>query len=206
MIRNVVFDMGMVLMDYHPLAACRAVAPDEAGAQALNAALFSHPEWIKVDEGGIELSELGRHAKARLADPALRPLIDALLDGMPENILAPIPGMGEVVESLLAGGFRLYLLSNAGTLVSRRRAIIPHIERFSGVLFSADERIIKPDAAIYRLLTERYGLVPDECLFIDDNEDNLNGARRQGWQGYRFDGDVPALRRALDALAGESRR
>ncbi len=103
MIRNVVFDMGMVLMDYHPLAACRAVAPDEAGAQALNAALFSHPEWIKVDEGGIELSELGRHAKARLADPALRPLIDALLDGMPENILAPIPGMGEVVESLLAG-------------------------------------------------------------------------------------------------------
>ncbi len=200
MIRNVVFDMGMVLMDYHPLVACRAVAPDEAGAQALNATLFSHPEWIRVDEGNIELDELGRHAKARLADPALRPLIDALLDGMPENILTPIPGMSAVVTELLAGGFRLYLLSNAGTLVSRRRAIIPHIERFSGVLFSADEKIIKPDAAIYRLLTERYGLVPDECLFIDDNPDNCATARALGWSAYRFDGDVPALRGVLDTL------
>ena len=60
--------------------------------------------------------------------------------------------------------------------------------------------MVKPDAAIYELFCERYGVSPESCLFIDDMERNVEGARRVGMQGYRFDGDVAALRvHILDA-------
>jgi putative hydrolase of the HAD superfamily len=199
-IRNIVFDMGMVLMDYHPLEACRAVAPDEASAQKLCASLFMDPEWIRLDDASLEPEELGRRAQARLDNEALRPLIPALLDGMPYNTLSPIPGMAEVVDWTLAADFRVYLLSNACRAVSEHPEIIPRLEKFHGVMFSYDEKVLKPNPVFYRRLTERFGLNPGECFFIDDNADNVEGARDAGWQAYRFDGDVPALRRELEAL------
>ncbi len=202
MVRNIVFDMGMVLMDYHPLEACRAVAPDEESAQALYAALFMNPEWVRLDDASLEPDELGRRAQALLENAALRPLVPALLDAMPYNILTPLPGMAEVVDRVLAKGYRVYLLSNACRAVSEHREIIPRLEKFSGVLFSYDEKTLKPALAFYRRLTERFGLTPEECFFIDDVEVNVEGARKAGWQAYKFDGDVPALEKALDALNG----
>jgi putative hydrolase of the HAD superfamily len=201
MVGNVVFDMGMVLMDYHPLAACRAAAPDEEGAQALLTALFEDPEWVRLDDGSLEPEELCRRAQARLGNRALRLLVPQLLDAMPFNILSPIPGMAEVVDEALAAGFRVYLLSNANRAVSENRGIIPRIERFHGVMFSYDEKVLKPDPAIYRRLTDRYALEPGECFFIDDNAENVAGARKLGWQAYRFDGDIPTLRRTLTELS-----
>ena len=109
--------------------------------------------------------------------------------------------LAELTDRLLEAGYRVYLLSNAGWDVSRNRHIIPRIERFHGVIFSVEEGIIKPNPELYRRLTDRFGLVPEECLFIDDNPDNIRGAQALGWQGYLFDGDVPALQRALDGLA-----
>ena len=75
MIRNIVFDMGMVLMDYHPLAASRAVAPDEESAQKIYETLFRCPEWAMTDEGTLALEELAPVAAANLNDPALAALI-----------------------------------------------------------------------------------------------------------------------------------
>jgi putative hydrolase of the HAD superfamily len=200
MVRNIVFDMGMVLMDYHPLETCRAAAGNEDDAQAIFAALFSHPEWVKLDDDSMEQDELSRRAQARLTDPRLKALVPEILDAMPYNILAPIPAMIDTARWALDVGFRVYLLSNANLAVSRHREIVPLLERFDGVIFSADEKMMKPNPAIYRLLTDRFGLEPSECLFIDDNEYNTQAARDAGWQTYRFDGDVLALRHALEAL------
>ncbi|MCE5342087.1 MAG: HAD family phosphatase [Eubacteriales bacterium] len=200
MIRSIVLDMGMVLMDYHPLTACRAVAPDEEAAFKLNTALFGHPDWARLDEGTLSMEELSQNAQARLTGTQLEPFIQKLIDGIPENIITPIPGMDEVTAGLLSAGYHLYLLSNASLVVSRRRELVPNLERFHGVMFSAEERLMKPDPAIYHLLIARYGLKATECLFIDDNEENVQAARRLGWQGYRYTGDVAALRDMLGGL------
>ena len=200
MIRNLVFDMGMVLMDFHPIAACRAAAPDEESAQLVFHALFAHPEWLKLDDNTIQQDELGRRAMARLQDEGLRALVPKLLEDMPQNVLSPIPGMAELTDELLRSGLRVYLLSNAGLVFSEKREIVPNIDRFHGVLFSADEGLVKPDPAIYRLLTARYGLRPEECLFVDDKEENVQAAKALGWSGYLFDGDVEALEKTLTAL------
>ena len=200
MIRNIVFDMGMVLMEFHPLKACRAVAPDEAAAQELLAAIFTRPEWPRTDLGTISMEELGALAMASLTDPALRALVPGIIAGMPHNVVTPIPGMAAVVADLAARGFRLYLLSNAGMVFSDHRELVPGIETFSGVIFSALEGLVKPDPAIYTRLTERFELAPEECVFIDDVAKNIQTARELGWQGYVFDGDVAAIRRYFDAL------
>ena len=119
---------------------------------------------------------------------------------MPHNVVTPIPGMAAVVADLAARGFRLYLLSNAGTVFSDHRELVPGIETFSGVIFSALEGLVKPDPAIYTRLTDRFELAPEECVFIDDVAKNIQTARELGWQGYVFDGDVAAIRRYFDAL------
>ena len=119
---------------------------------------------------------------------------------MPENILFPVEGMAEVVDEVLNRGFHVYLLSNAGLWLSRRRDFIPCLERFHGVMFSADEGLVKPDPRLYGRLMERYGLKPDECFFIEDREDNLQAAAALGWRTHRFLGDVQALKDELAEL------
>ena len=64
---------------------------------------------------------------------------------------------------------------------------------FEGEVVSCEEHIIKPDPAINTTLTERYGLIPAETLFIDDRKENIEAAITQGWQGYHFNARNPEL-------------
>ena len=66
------------------------------------------------------------------------------------------------------------------------RPLYPFLDWFDGLVISGREGLVKPDAAIYRLLLERYGLRAEECLFIDDVERNIQGARAVGMQAVLF--------------------
>ena len=96
---------------------------------------------------------------------------------------------------------RLYILSNAGFSFHKFSYKIKYIDRFSGIMVSAEERLMKPDPAIYRRLCERFSLEASECLFIDDLQRNIDGAQKAGLAGYCFqDGDVARLRSYLAGL------
>jgi len=198
MIRNVIFDMGHVLLYYLPMRACRAVIKNEADAQAVFQAFYGHPSWVDVDLGNLDGDTLTDAVKARLPE-RLHPAVDELYRGMPENVMFPIDGMPEFVDDVLARGYRVYLLSNAGAFMSRGRYMIPHVERFSGVMYSADEGLIKPDPRLYERLTETYHLKPEECFFVDDSEENVRTAVALGWRAHRFTGDINALKKDLFA-------
>lgn len=199
MIRNVIFDMGHVLFWYRPQEACRALYKNERDAQALYRAFFGGQAWVEVDHGRLDGEAFTGTVKALL--PArLHAAVDALYRGMPENILVPVEGMDALVDRTLNRGFRVYLLSNAGKFMSRRRDVIPHIGRFHGVMFSGDEGMVKPDPRLYGQLTARYGLKAEECFFVEDREDNLQAAAALGWRIHRFAGDAKALQEELDQL------
>ncbi len=200
MYRNFVFDMGMVLLDYHPVEACRRFAPDEDGAQKLLAAVFQHPDWIRLDAGELTEETLVPLAQARLDDPALRAVVPELLERWHEYTLSPVPGMDAVIDGLKDAGRRTYVLSNAGYRFRAYEALIPRIERFNGVMVSAEERVIKPNAEIYRRLCDKFSLKPEECFFVDDVPRNIEGAKAVGFGGYVFDGDVAKLKAELDRL------
>ena len=188
MIRNVVFDMGMVMLDYHPIEACRHFAPDEAAAQAIFEAIFASPEWIELDHGTI--SEEGVLAAACERLPGtLHAFAADVMAHWHEYGMSPNPGMDALVKELKRRGYRVYLLTNAGVRTRAYLHLVPCIELFDGVLISAEEKLLKPEAAIYLRLCEKFALVPQECFFVDDCRPNVDGARGVGFAAMQYDGD-----------------
>ena len=113
----------------------------------------------------------------------------------------PLESMGELVRELKEMGYGIYLCSNASVRLLECYRIIPGIECFDGILFSAEVKCIKPQKEMYQHLFDRFQLKPEECFFIDDVMVNIEGARACGMDGYCFaDGDEAALRAALKRL------
>ncbi len=202
MIRNIIFDMGMVLLSYDPMQPCLRHAGDPEKARRLREGVFGRPDWGKLIDGGVMTDvEYGAIAKQSFDDPAMHPLVDALLKDWYLDGLYPKSGMAEVVDELLARGFALYVLSNAGYSFHQLKYKIVGLDRFSGVLLSCEEHLLKPDTAIYDRLCAKFDLVPQECLFIDDLPGNIEGAKQAGLHGYCFaDGDVARLAAHLRTL------
>lgn len=98
-----------------------------------------------------------------------------------------IPATKALIKDLKSAHYKLYVLSNMSLEFIeflRKRDVYKY---FDGEVVSCEEHIIKPDAEIYRCLTSRYGLDVAETLFIDDRQQNVDAARNEGWQGFKFD-------------------
>lgn len=198
-IRNVVFDMGGVLMDWDPVKISHALCSDPDDAALLAHAVFDSREWGWVDAGAIKPETVAWTAKLKLPE-RLHELADVFALHWYDEF-EPLPTMGELVRELKDQGYGVYLLSNAGPTFACYRDRIPAIDVFDGILVSCYEHVVKPDEAIYQLFCERYNLEPASCLFIDDLERNVIGAQRAGMQGCVYDGDVEALRRHIASQA-----
>lgn len=202
MIRNIVFDMGMVLLEWRPMQACLRVTGDAQKAQQVCEAVFTHPEWGPIIDGAVMTEpEYLAHAQKRLDTQELKDAAAAAMSNYWLDSLYPIRGMDRVVKNLLDKGYNLYILSNCGFRFHDFSYKIPYISQFKGLLISAEEGLLKPDEAIYHRLCDKFGLKEEECVFIDDLEKNIEGAKRAGMQGYCFaDCDVAKLQAYLSSL------
>ena len=200
MIRNVVFDMGNVLLRWDPLMPClRHTKGDRALAEKLCRVIFDRPEWGENIDGGV--MEENEYAKT------LRPLLDseeefrlaqAVVEDFHLDSLYPFPPTEKLVDDLLAAGVPLYLLSNAGFRFRSYCYKMRRFADFTGVTVSAEVGMMKPDPAIFRSVAERFGLNPAETLFVDDLLHNCAGAREAGWNAFQFDlSRVGELRKLL---------
>lgn len=183
MIRNVVFDMGNVLLDYQPQKFADGLLRDPEAAGAVVRELFGGPEWKLLDAGAVELSEALARVQARI--PQYEQEAALVMERWP-YVMEPVPGMPELVERLKGRGYGLYLLTNTSMQFFQFREHFELLRRFDGFIASAKEKLVKPDPAIYRLLCNRFGLVPQECLFIDDLEQNVEAAERVDLRAHRF--------------------
>ena len=180
-IKNVVFDMGNVLMLFDGPYFSAQFTDNEADAAALQRALFGSPAWNLLDSGTISYDT---------------PNLDACFAGW-AAYSTPIEETNALAAELKREGYGIYLLSNAGTRIHDQLNHMPAWDLMDGAVVSGEERLMKPDPAIYQLLCERYGLLAEECLFVDDNADNCEGARMAGMRAVRYTGDVAAIREAL---------
>lgn len=201
MIRNLVFDMGNVLVYYDSRRASRVFAADEAEMELVNTSVFVSPEWVMLDMGVISDEEALKRMQARLPEGHAREAARLCMEHWHEYCMWPVPGMEELVIRLKEQGFGLYLCSNAAIrMVDCCQDVIPGIRLFDGVLFSAEEKCMKPQKEMYHHLFNRFHLDPKECFFIDDQPLNIQGARECGMDGYCFaDGDVEKLINVLEA-------
>ena len=200
MIKNIVFDMGNVLVDYKGDLVCRHFIKDEEAVKKINTAVFLSPEWVLLDMGVIGEEAALKRMQSRLDTEEERALAKQCFDHWHEYNMYKKPGMDELVRELKARGYGIYLCSNASVrLLGCCCQVIPAIDCFDGVLFSAEVLCMKPQKEMYHHLFERFGLKAEECFFIDDLDLNIEGARACGMDGYCFeDGNVEGLRQVLE--------
>lgn len=197
MIRNLVFDMGNVLLHFDPeVFMTRAGVAGEADRQLLRQQLFRSLEWVRLDRGSLTEAEARTIIAARLPE-RLHPQLDELLFRWDEPIL-PVEGMAQLVRDCKAAGYGIYLLSNASRRLHSYWPRVPGSEYFDGVFVSADHLLVKPQQSIYRKFCDTFALRGEECLFVDDLPLNIEGAVTAGWQGLVFY-DACDLRKKLCA-------
>lgn len=199
MIRNIIFDMGNVLLYFDREAFLdRVGVTDPKDREILLREVYVSLEWAQMDRGSLTDAEAGEIMMQRVPDH-LKDKVYQLVCEWDRPIL-PVPGMAELVQELKENGYHIYLLSNASYHQHDYWPQIPGHEYFEGTVISADEKLVKPQPEIYALTCARFGLKPEENLFIDDALGNIEGAVFSGWQGIVFHNDVAELRQKLADL------
>lgn len=198
MIKNIVFDMGNVIIRFDPELFMVRLGLAEEDRKLLKRELFVSLEWSRMDRGSLTDEEAAeivcRRVPERLHD-AVRRLV-----GMWDRPILPVEGMYELVEELEDMGYGIYLLSNASFRQHDYWPRVPASKFFDGTLISADVKLVKPQPEIYRLLCDKFSLVPEECVFIDDSTSNAEGAYFCGINALVFHGDAHEMRLKLNEL------
>lgn len=201
MIKNIVFDMGNVLLRFEPETFVERLGLGTEESNTLLEIVYDAPEWYKQDSGELTEEAFLKLVEGRLPEE-LRQYAYPLVKEWDQPLIL-VEGMEELISGLKEKGYGIYLLSNASTRQPEYWARVPASKYFDGALISAEVKMLKPEARIYQCLFETFSLKPEECVFIDDLEVNIKGAEEQGMQGYVFDGDVTALRKYLSSVLSD---
>lgn len=179
----IVFDVGNVLLNFDPLAYLRRLY-DEPLAARIHDAVFGSPHWTELDRSVLTFDEVVARMAADTPDMAqwILPAFSVYQD-----IIRPIEETIAYLPKLKAAGYRLYVLSNYGKeYFAQTRALYPFFDLFDGMIISGEHQVLKPDPAIYLLLLHEYNLTASRTLFLDDRQDNIEGAQAIGLQGIQF--------------------
>jgi 2-haloacid dehalogenase len=194
----VIFDVGRVLVDWEIRFLYERLIPE---GEALDAFLRDvvTPEWHFQHDAGRPFAETSVELTAQY--PQHAELIELFGPRFNDTNSSAIPGMPELLAELDSAGVPLFAITNfSGEFFPPFRVKYPDMfDRFRDIVVSGDEKLMKPDPAIYRLALERFGLRPEEAVFVDDNRDNVAGAAALGIHAILFTGE-PALRVELKSL------
>ena len=196
MIKNIVLDMGNVLLDYNPDVSLDRFCSSEEEREVIRRELFDGPEWQMGDRGDILEKDRFDLVKVRVPEKyheALRNCTEQW-----DICMNPLEGAREFCEYARNHGYGVYILSNASDAFYRYFPKFMPLSFFDGVFVSSDYHMLKPDEEIYRTFLARYGLAAEECLFIDDRAENVAGARKTGMNTFLFEGDYSAVIRRIE--------
>ena len=210
--RNIIFDFGNVLVEWHPEQIYTEYFGDEAKAWWFLRHVADN-EWRGRVDAGESTMELTAELVGRF--PEYKEAIELFNQRYFDMLTGEVPGMRDLLTGLLSYSsptaerrapspvsgeeprYQIYGLTNWSMETfpeaRRRFGILQMIDRY---VVSAQERLIKPDPRLFKVLLDRYGLKAEECTFVDDNPDNVAAARKMGMKGIVFTG-ADALRKEL---------
>lgn len=181
MIKNVIFDIGNVLVDFRwkEYLVEKGFSPEII--KRIVMASVASPYWDEFDRGALT------EAEAMDLFIKLDPGIEKELHEAYDSIVGMLRKRDDAipwVKALKSAGYGVYYLSNYSRKAFEECSdTIDFIPYMDGGLLSFQELVIKPDPEIYKRLLERYNLVAEECVFIDDTEKNIVAARELGFYG-----------------------
>ncbi|MBR5113391.1 MAG: HAD family phosphatase [Clostridia bacterium] len=195
MIKNIVFDMGGVLIDYNPEKALYGELDKESADIAL-AEIFRNNIWSEKDRGVVSAEDILALKGGLIPAHAYEKVAEMVMNLYP--FMPPFEETERIVKRLKSNGYRIFLLSNASLDFYDEKKNIPALSYFDGYLISADYKLIKPEKEIYLTLFSKFNLRPEECFFIDDVEANCEASRALGMKAFRLQrGDYEGLINAL---------
>ena len=215
MIKNIVFDVGDVLVDFRYKDYMRDLGMDEETVEFLSQNIVLTEFWHELDLGFRTNEEARVHFIGKY--PEYKDEINRFWED-PSDIVREYDYSAGLLQGLKDKGYGVYVLSNYPIEISEL-----HWPKFrflpiaDGYIISGYERMTKPSPEIYKLLESRFGIKLSECLFVDDRQVNIDGAEAVGMQAVLFTGyddimkkfeELPELidGKTIDSAAGEKKR
>jgi len=186
MTKTIIFDLGGVLVDWSPSYVFKEYFETQLAMDHFFDKVCTF-DWNEQQDAGRTIAEANEILINKF--PEYKTEILAFYGRWEEMLVGSIKGSEEILEKLKKEGkYGLYALTNWSAetwpVALREYSFLNH---FEGILVSGQEKIKKPNPAIYELILSRYGLIAEECLFIDDNLRNIEAAKKMGIQGIFFE-------------------
>jgi putative hydrolase of the HAD superfamily len=198
MIKNIVFDLGNVLISFRPSEYLkRNNYPEKTRERILND-IFMSPEWLMLDDGKITPEEaidsIARKSSLKRAEIAL-------IFNLRIEIMFPLDKNTGLLPGLRKRGFKLYYLSNFPLdTFDKVKNSYGFFKYFDGGIISSEVKYSKPGIEIYKIFLKKYDLKPEESLFIDDIEANVKTAEFIGMKCIYTDGSLDIGNKLLSLL------
>lgn len=192
----IIFDLGAVLIDWNPRHLYRKLFEDEEELESFLEHICT-PAWNAEQDRGRSWADAVEMLSAQ--HPEHSELIHAYKDRWEEMMIGPIQGSVDLLERLKLGDYEIHALTNwsAETFpIARER--FGFLSLFETILVSGEEKMMKPDPAIFELLLARIQHPAKRCLFIDDSAKNIASASKLGFDTILFQ-DPVALEQALSS-------
>lgn len=186
MIKNIIFDLGKVIIKYNEEQIINKFTKKEEEVKYIYEKIFHAPEWNLMDLGNITNDEAIKAINKR-NEFKYRKLTDIFLHEWYKKREIN-RNMVEIAKKLKKNGYKLFVLSNMANLTYEYFKNEEFFSLCTGVIISAHEHLIKPDERVFRLLLDRYKLNAEECLLIDDDPsgENYKTANKMGIKGRKI--------------------
>jgi epoxide hydrolase-like predicted phosphatase len=178
MIKNIVFDLGNVLISFRPSEYFDKKNYPENIKTKILSDIFASEEWLLLDNGIINTAQA---INSIAAHSSLNKDEITHIFNLRTELLFPLDQNVRLLPGLQKQGFRLYFLSNFPLdLYEEVKTGYYFFKYFDGGVISSEAKVSKPDSRIYDIFLEKYSLIPEECLYIDDLEVNIKAGKAAG--------------------------
>jgi FMN phosphatase YigB (HAD superfamily) len=201
MIKNIVFDLGNVLISFNPSEFLDKKNYPENIKTRILSDIFQSKEWKTLDNGDINTREA---IESIASHSSLKKEEISLIFKLRTELIYPINENVSLLPELKKRGLKLYFLSNfPGDIFEEIRSGYYFFKYFDGGIISAEVKLSKPDKRIYRALIDKYSLIPEESLFIDDIEVNVMAAEETGMKGFITYGKI-GMKNEIEKILNQS--
>lgn len=182
--KTLIFDFGKVLVDYDFEMIVDTFFEDKDELERFKEVIISNEFIDKCDKEDIPFSGIIHEVQEKY--PHWKSELQQFHDRYLDFVIGEVPGMRNLLIKLKNEGYKLYGLTNWCSVVYKVIEKFDILQLLDDRIISSEEHLIKPDTAIYHRLCDKFNLKPEDCIFTDDKEANIEGAKSAGMSAILF--------------------
>lgn len=196
MLKNIVFDLGNVLVKFNPIEYMLKIGIEQKDVEILNNLIFKNQMWNEFDRGTITIENYCK--KLKKDNPQYGTQIDKIFaPNWEKNLFLLNTEVAKFLEET-SKKYKKYILSNVSEQVLKYIKTLDFWNYVTGGTYSYTIKACKPEKEIYEAFFKENNLIPEECLFLDDKEENIKTANQFGMKGIVFDGNIEKVKKKIN--------